>query len=78
MNRFSRKRGTYSSEHCSGFSPDSLLIPPDDSARKTNNGTKILFFLFIIFIFAKIPIIKSENNISCLFGMLIKIRNLKN
>ncbi|GEM_PF-3507724 len=44
MNRFSRKRGTYSSEHCSGFSPDSLLIPADDSARKTNNGTKILFF----------------------------------
>lgn len=26
MNRFSRKRGTYSSEHCSGFAPDSLLL----------------------------------------------------
>lgn len=36
--------GIYSSGHCSGFSPDSLLIPADDSARKTNNGTKILFF----------------------------------
>ena len=50
MNRFSRKRGTYSSEHCSGFSPDSLFILNEIIFSGTITFAKInLFFMFYLF-----------------------------
>lgn len=64
---FLTKKGTYSSEHCTGFSPVSLLIPAGDAASEPITRQRYYFFSSAILFFIIFWTTRLENGILCLF-----------